>query len=152
MQHPGEHEVNFRGLLEQNIDGALPVTFNIIRSVAGLALPMRCNIVQNLSIGSCSYSDLCKDVFRDILGNSPLNCHPALAQWGIDCTCPFNIPAQTLDGSIAFLINISEENLIGPIYAAGDYDFTIQINNNRGQHVACFRFLYSIFKRPLDSK
>ena len=150
MMHPGEHEVNFRALLQKNIDGALPATFNIIRSISGIALPIRCYMSQNSYIGSCSYADLCKDVFRDILGNTPENCNPELAQWGIDCTCPFNIPAQTLDGSIPFSIRMPEDNIVATFFGSGDYDFTIQINNNRGQHVACLRFLYPIYRSPTD--
>ena len=153
MAHPGEHVADFRAVVQRKIDGALPVTFNMIRTVAGFALPVRCTILQGLSVGSCSYTDLCKDFFRDILGNTPENCPPEFEEWGIGCTCPFYVPVQTIEGSISFNItSITDDNWIFlNLFGSGDYDLTVTINNNRGEHVACLRFLYSIYKRPLIS-
>ena len=50
----------------REISGSLPATIDIIRTVAGLALPVRCTIVQGFSVGSCSYNDVCKDVLQGI--------------------------------------------------------------------------------------
>ena len=151
MMHPGEHVADFRALVQRNINGALPVTLNMIRTISGLSLSVRCQTINGFYAGSCSYPDLCKDLFGDLLGNTPENCPPELYEWGIDCTCPFNLPVQTVDGNIAFFISTSTEFWISDIMGVGDFELTANIRNNRGEHVACFRFLYSTLKRPLGS-
>ena len=149
MVHPGEHVVDFRAVVQRKIDGALPATFNMIRTVTGISLPIRCTIVQGLGIGSCSYTDLCKDFFRDILGNTPENCPPEFEEWGIGCTCPFYLPVKTIEDNITFNTGNIEDSWINYIYfGTGDYELTVTINNNRGEHVACFKFLYSNYKNP----
>ena len=149
MMHPGEHVADFRALVQRNINGALPVTLNMTRTIAGFSLPLRCLNINGLSVGSCSYPDLCKDIFGDFFGNTPENCPPELYEWGIDCTCPFNLPVQTVDGNITFFISTSSEPWISDVMGVGDFELTANIRNNRGEHVACFRFLYSILKRPI---
>ena len=77
---------------------------DIIRTVAGLALPVRCTIAnsggQQFPVGSCTYADACKDVMQDMAGVTAENCPPELADWGIDCNCPFDLPVQTVDGGL----------------------------------------------------
>ena len=110
-------------------------------------MPVRCTIVQGLSVGSCSYADLCKNVLNDIADINNTNCPPELADWGIDCNCPFNVPAQTVDGSLDVDIGDLSVSIVS-FLANGDFDITAKVNDNRGQHVACFRFLLTIVKRP----
>ena len=148
MTYPGEHVADFRAVVQRKIDGALPATFNMIRTVAGLSLPVRCFVMQGISVGSCSYTDLCKDVFRDILGNTPENCPPEFEEWGIGCTCPFYLPVQTIEDNILFNTGNTDDAAISFFFGTGDYELTVTINNNRGEHVACFKFLYSIYKKP----
>ena len=52
MTCPGEHVADFRAVVQRKIDGALPATFNMIRTVAGLFLPVRCFVIQGLTVGS----------------------------------------------------------------------------------------------------
>ena len=108
--------------------------------------------MQGLSVGSCSYTDLCKDFFRDILGNTPENCPPEFEQWGIDCTCPFNLAVQTIEDNIIFLLSDPMDSWLTILYGNGDYELTVTIKNNSGEHVECFKFLYSIkpakYKKP----
>ena len=49
-------------------------------------------------VGSCVYDDLCEMVAK-LLPESfnPTACPPELAQYGIDCRCPFNIKKTLLD-------------------------------------------------------
>ena len=153
----------------ERIQGRLPTQVDLIRTVAGLALPVRCTIAninfQALPVGSCSYQDLCKDIVQDMCGFNAPNCPPELADWGIDCNCPFNIPIQTVDGPSTFDIpdfsSILPEDIyplenlcqlffipfvFGSFIAQGDFDVKISVNNAANQHVACFRFLFSMMK------
>ena len=146
----------------ERIQGRLPIQIDLIRSVAGLALPVRCAISNTgLAVGSCSYGDFCKDIVQDMCGFTASNCPPELADWGIDCNCPLDIPAQTVDESSTF--DIPDFNIVnyplhdfcpffflplafGPFIANGDFDLKITVNNAANQHVACFRFLFTMTK------
>ena len=41
---------------------------------------------------------------------TPANCLPELGQYGFDCSCPFNIPAQSFDESYSFEMPNREGN------------------------------------------
>ncbi len=75
----------------------------------------------------------------------PENCPVDLAPWGIDCNCPFNVPAQTVDGTITGDIPDLATTVIS-FMANGDFDIKATINNSANQHVACFRFLLTVQK------
>ena len=121
---------------------------NIIRTVAGLALPVRCTIVQGFSVGSCSYSDVCKDVMQDIANVTSANCPPELAEWGIDCTCPFDLPVQNVEGSLDIEISDLSTSIVS-FLATGDFDVTVTVNNSANQHVACLRLKFTMQKATL---
>jgi hypothetical protein len=110
-----------------------------------LALPINCLLVQGVYVGSCTYNDLCKDVLQGIAEFDETNCPAELADWGIDCNCPFNVPAQTVDGSITGDIPDLATTVIS-FMANGDFDIRATINNASNQHVACFRFLLTVQK------
>ena len=61
-------------------------------------------IVNGELTGSCSYPDLC-DLMMYVLDFSPANCPPELKEAGIDCKCPFNLPAGFLRISTMFETN-----------------------------------------------
>ncbi len=115
---------------------------------------MRCTIIQGFSVGSCTYSDFCNDVGKNICGVTATNCPPEWAYYGIDCNCPFNIPAQSVDG--LFEIDVPDFNgnppfcpfffVLASFVANGDYDVKINVSNASNQHVACFRFLFTMQK------
>ena len=141
----------------ERIQGRIPTQVDVIRAVGGLTLPLRCTIVNGLALGSCSYADFWKDVVQDICGFNASNCPPELTDWGIDCNCPFNIPAQTIDESSSFHIPDLNYEMMCPFFfiptlfggistANGDFDVKISINNSANQHVACFRFLFTILR------
>ena len=129
----------------ERIQGKLPTTVDIIRTVAGLALPVRCTIVQGFAVGSCSYADACKDVLQDIAEFNSANCPPELADWGIDCSCPFDVPAQTVDSSVTADVPDFSKTIL-TFFANGDFDIKAVVNNAANQHLACFRFLLTIVK------
>ena len=129
----------------REISGSLPATIDIIRTVAGLALPVRCTIVQGFSVGSCSYNDVCKDVLQGIAGITAENCPPELAEWGVDCNCPLNIPAQSVDGTLSLDFPDLSTTIVS-FLANGDFDIKALISGPSNSHVACLRFLLTIQK------
>jgi hypothetical protein len=91
----------------------------------------------------------CNDVVKDICGVTATNCPPESADYGIDCNCPFEIPAQTVDEVFerdvpAFIGDARFFFVLNSFTANGDFDIKIYVNNASNQHVACFRFLYTM--------
>jgi hypothetical protein len=82
---------------------------------------------------------------QDRLEFFPENCPPELLPLGIDCNCPFDIPAQTFDETFEYDIPDLTTTIVS-FYANGDFDVKVTISNVANQHVACFRFLYTIMK------
>jgi hypothetical protein len=83
---------------------------------------------------------------QDKLEIFPQNCPPELANLGIDCTCPFDIPSQTSFDEILEYDIPDLATTILSFYANGDFDVKVTISNASNQHVACFRFLYTMMK------
>ena len=138
IRHPGTITVDTKAEILKAITGKIPASLNIIRTVSGLALPVRCTIVQGFSMGSCTYSDLCKDFLQDVYNMNESNCPPEYEEWGIDCSCPFKIPAQSIEGSPQFEIQDLSTTIVS-FLAYGDFDVTINltipspINNLNGR-------------------
>jgi hypothetical protein len=127
------------------VSGKLPTSLNIIRAVAGLSLPVRCTVVQGVSVGSCSYADACKDILQDIAEITPEDCPADLIPLGIDCNCPFNIPTQVVDGSIEFAVSDLSTSIVS-FLASGDFDVTARVNQANGVHVACLNLKFTVKK------
>lgn len=127
------------------ISGKLPTNVDVLRTIAGLTLPIRCLVVQGVNVGSCSYADLCKNLINEVAGITAENCLPDLANWGIDCNCPFNIPIETVDGSHP--IEIPDlTNTVASFMANGDFDITVKVNDSFNALVACYRFQLTVQK------
>ena len=110
-------------------------------------------IWQGISVGSCSYSDFCRDVVQNVCEINTSNCSPELDQFGIDCICPFDITVKTVDETYSFDLPDFSTSLIVPCPfffqlngVSGDFDVKIIVNDASNQHVACFRFLYTMTK------
>lgn len=74
-------------------------TVVMYRTVSGLRAPVTCTILTidvglSVSIGSCSYPDLC-DLAYTLMGvkDDKDNCPEWLVEEGFDCTCPWQQPA-----------------------------------------------------------
>ena len=164
ITHPGTITVDTKAEILKAITGKIPGSLNIIRTIAGLALPIRCTLWQGFSMGSCTYSDICKDFFQDIYNMNQSNCPPEFAEWGIYCTCPFKIPAQSFEGSPQFQIQDLSTTTLS-FLAPGDFDVTINlsipspINNLNGRctdehttsvpvvyNKSCYRFKFTMQK------
>jgi hypothetical protein len=83
---------------------------------------------------------------QDIAGLTPANCPEGLADWGIDCSCPFNIPVQSVDDSIEVELPDLSTTIVS-FLANGDFDIKAQISGPNNSHVACLRFLLTIQKK-----
>ena len=82
---------------------------------------------------------------QDIAGLVPSNCPPEFLPWGIDCNCPFNIPAQSVDDEVT--VEIPDLSTTPASFLAnGDFDIKAQIKGPNNEHVACLRFLLTIQK------
>jgi hypothetical protein len=126
------------------INGKLPATVNMIRTVAGLALPVTCYFVQGIYIGSCTHYDFCEEIFQNFWGVIPSNCPPEFEDYGIPCSCPFNIPDVTIEENLLFEIaDLSTSNI--SFMASGDFDLKVVFSSGN-QHIGCFRFLFTIQK------
>lgn len=94
---PGIAYLTLRMNLRRAIAGKLTTKINIVRSVSGVALPIRCYLASGVYVGSCTYDDIC-DIVATLLPNfTPEKCPASLAVYGIDCKCPFNIKAGLVE-------------------------------------------------------
>ena len=78
------------------IKGVVKGDVNIVRSVSGVSLPVRCYSVDGFPVGSCTYTDLC-DLLKRLFQVDASNCPVTLLNNDITCTCPFNLPVRELD-------------------------------------------------------
>ncbi len=106
-------------------------------------------------VGSCTYDDLCK-IIATLVPTSfnPQACPPSLAQYGIDCTCPFKLRAGDI-----LVDNIDVElpdasTSVATFLASGDFDVTIKASDNTGPF-GCLNIKFSgnlkkeiYFKQP----
>ena len=54
-------------------------------------------LAQGIYVGSCDYPDICKVVAQLLPQFNPNDCPASVAQYGIDCNCPFKL----VSGNIA---------------------------------------------------
>jgi len=130
---PGTATLNFRAKFKRRIGGALKTDLNIIRTVSGLKIPIRCYLAAGIFVGSCSYTDLCKIVEQLVPDSfNPTACPPELLDFGIDCKCPFSIR----DGLIEIIDTILDlpdaSQSIATFLASGDFDITIKTQDASG--------------------
>ena len=97
-------------------------------------------------VGSCVYDDICTyiaQVFPETF--NPSTCPPSFAQYGIDCTCPFNIRSGPVDlvDLLLDIPNLSDPSIVFGFLALGDYDITIKTEDALGKF-ACLRIKYSM--------
>ncbi|CAF3846366.1 unnamed protein product [Adineta steineri] len=123
--NPGPASMTFVAQLKKPVT-ILYIDLNIIRTVSGIALPVRCYIVNGQNVGSCTYPDICafiKDLVTDF---HPDTCHPTLIQHGINCVCPFNIPIQRLLFRDHPLDLPDASQSAATFMASGNFDITVK--------------------------
>ncbi len=104
------------------------VSLNIIRTVSGITLPVRCYIVNGVNVGSCTYPDLCEFLQSILTEFGPDNCPAPLVQVGIDCTCPFKLPPQRID-VVDLPLNLPDATQTAATFlASGNFNLTVLVN------------------------
>lgn len=102
------------------------------------------------SVGSCTYTDLCKQFLQGMFAYNKDNCPAVLVAAGLDCECPFNRAAD-----IIVLNEIIELPAALPVYfdflASGDFDITIKLNDgpNASLYFGCVKVGFTMKKKTL---
>jgi hypothetical protein len=73
MIFPEPAKWTFKVNLKRPVDGPLKSDIRIVRTIAGLDLPIKCWLVLGEQVGSCVYNDLCESILY-ILNLNKNNC------------------------------------------------------------------------------
>ena len=125
----------------QAIRGEIKTDINLVRTVSGLNLKINCYMRNCEYVGSCVHNDFCQVIKRS-LHFSPENCPDFFINNGIDCTCPFNLPAGLIDINANF-------DLPGfgttPLSWLLSGDFNVDLKLTQGTNsILCFNIKFSI--------
>ena len=108
----------------------------IERAVSGIRLPIKCYKIGGVEVGSCSYSDLCRVLKAMLPSFKPDTCPPPMAQYGIDCNCPFNIPAGQLDIIKERLELPDAQSTIAGFMSLGDFSIQLDAYDEVGSYAS----------------
>jgi hypothetical protein len=143
--------------IPRGIKGPIKAQFNIVRTVAGLTIPVRCFIATGAlgahQIGSCTYNDLCKDFLQGVFYYNKDNCPDVLVAAGLDCECPFNRATGTINinklAELPFTFPNDGLNQLGYMFNSGDYDVTIKLNDgpDNSLYFGCVKVGYTLKKK-----
>ena len=95
-------------------------------------------------VGSCVYDDICT-IVASLLPDSfnPSACPPELADYGIDCTCPFKIRSGRIEVIDTLLDLPDASTSIATFLASGDFDITINTEDPQGKF-GCVRIKFTV--------
>jgi len=130
------------------ISGKLKSVVNIIRTVSGLPLPIRCYLNNGNYVGSCTYDDLC-ELLNKVLNVGPANCPASLVNGGLDCKCPYTIAKDRfLDVFDGFDIPDFAGSPVDWL-ASGDFNVDVNVTDTTTQpRVLCMNLKFSMAKAP----
>ena len=132
------------------ITGKLKTSVSLVRTIAGLRLPVSCLLINGVYIGSCNYDDLCKFV-QTLSSNSDVKLvFTSLFQtfFDVDETntpiCPIRTEIQTTEFSNTIdLPDFSKTAL--SLFMSGDYNMTVSVREeNSNNNVGCWSFVYTM--------
>lgn len=127
----------------RGLKGTLRTDLNIIRTISGLALPVRCYLVEDTWMGSCTYYDFC-NTFIGFL--DPNDCPQSFIDAGISCSCPLDIP----EGSVDLFYNLDvpdfSQNRLLSFISIGDFDVKLVLNDPVG-YFGCINLKFTMKKR-----
>lgn len=144
---PGNVDISFRADLKRDLVGGLQTELNIVRSVSGIKLPIRCYVAGGVQVGSCKYTDLCK-ILETLLPHAfnPQVCPPELLPSGIDCTCPLKIKKGLINIDKVPLVVPDASQTIATFLASGDFDIQIKLADDAGS-ISCVKIGFSVRPR-----
>ncbi|CAF3083449.1 unnamed protein product [Rotaria socialis] len=133
--HPGEAFLTFEADLKRPIN-TIATALKIVRTVSGIKLPVNCYKVEGLDVGSCNYTDLCVVLKTMLPSFKPETCPAAMAIYGIDCNCPFKIPAGKLNIIQEKLVLPDAKQSIASFMATGDFAIRLDTSDQQGPYAA----------------
>jgi len=144
IKQPGMANIRLDAFFKRRLQGRIRAELNIIRTVSGIPLPVRCYLAGGFHVGSCTYDDIC-EIIDFLLGSTtfnPENCAPSLAEFGIDCTCPFNI--RDGDVNIDAPMDLPDASTTAATFlASGDFDITVKGSDPRGDF-GCLNLKFTV--------
>lgn len=120
----------------------MSVNVNMVRTISGLSLPVRCFLVDYFNlpslsyIGSCNYTDACvawRNYYDMIFGEE------------LQSQCPFNTPPQFIDLIKSINIPDLSQNKYMNFLAFGDFDLKLTFQDSVG-FFGCFNFKFTMKK------
>ena len=134
------------------ITGKLKTSVSLVRTIAGLRLPVSCLLINGVNVGSCNYDDLCKFV-QNLSYNPELKfVFTSLFETFFDLDetntpiCPIKTEIQKTEFSnIIDIPDFSKTPL--SLFMSGDYNMTVSIREeNSDRNVGCWSFVYTMIK------
>jgi hypothetical protein len=104
-------------------------------------------MVNGQNVGSCTYPDLCVFLQSILTEFQPDNCPESLAQYGIDCRCPFNIQPQKLN-IIDHPLDVPDASQTAATFlASGNFNMTVVVTEtdpSAPKPYACANVLFTV--------
>jgi hypothetical protein len=101
-------------------------------------------LASGIYVGSCVYDDICAIVAQLVPDSfNPNACPPELADYGIDCKCPFKIRSGRIEILDTLLELPDASASIATFLASGDFDITIKTEDPLGKF-ACVRIKFTV--------
>ena len=132
------------------ITGKLKTNVSLIRTVAGLTLPVKCTIFNGVSVGSCYYDDLCEFV-RTLSTKTEVSfVVTSLFQTFFDfgnnkSICP--IKAEIQEASFENTVDLPDvSNTALSFLMSGDFNLTVSVLEETGRNVGCWWLVYTMKK------
>ncbi|CAF0872980.1 unnamed protein product [Adineta ricciae] len=131
--NPGEALLTLRANLKRPIQ-KIRTVLKIVRTVSGITLPVKCYKIDGVEVGSCDYADLCVVLQTMLPSFRPETCPPTAANYGVDCNCPFNIPAGSLNIIKEKMVLPDAQASIASFMASGDFSFQLDTYDSQGSY------------------
>lgn len=128
--------------LHRDLVGPWPGTINVVRTVSGISMSVRCFLNDGHYVGSCTYSDLC-DIIRESFKDFENVCLDEDDDEPY-CVCPFHFSASLSDGKTSYLPYSLPDfsTTIFSYLATGDFDVTIEFDDTVG-YVGCLNLKFT---------
>ncbi|KAI3379734.1 hypothetical protein SNEBB_004387 [Seison nebaliae] len=123
---------------DRPLSGVISLHVNVVRTIAGLSVPIGCFHIDGKPVGSCVYPDVC-DFMQRIFKLYPNNCPDNLKEYGIDCSCPLTGSSTGVIDTQEFSTEIPKFGKILSWLASGHYNVTAMARNEFDEEIACLQ-------------